>query len=103
MNLNPDPVPSQRPTTDKLRAVVMTASFTLEGDLYFPRFGKEGRRLSNMLNSERRFVAMTNVIVLDRATGIRDPKVHPFIQVNMESVEFVQPYMDESEVARESQ
>ena len=99
---NPDPIPYQKPNADKLRAVVMTRSFGLEGDLHFPRLGKEGRRLSNLLNSERRFIAMTNVTVINRLNGIRDPKVYPFIQINMESVEFVQPYMDESEAERET-
>lgn len=100
--MSQDPIPYQKPNADKLRAVVMTSSFGLEGDLHFPRLGKEGRRLSNLLNSDRRFIAMTNVTVINRLNGVRDPKIYPFIQVNMESVEFVQPYMDEKEAEGET-
>jgi hypothetical protein len=101
--MNLEPAPYQKPNADKVRAVVLTRSFNLEGDIHCPRLGKEGRRLSNMLNGDRRFVAMTNVVIVNRATGVKDPKTYPFIQVNMDSVEFVQPYMDEIEVAREAQ
>ena len=81
----------------------MTPSFCLEGDMHFPRLGKEGRRLSNLLNSDRQFIAMTNVYVTNRATGDRSAKCFPFIQVNLSNVEFIQPYMDEQEVASEAQ
>lgn len=101
--MNQEPAPFHKPNVDKLRAMVMTHSFGLEGDLYCPRLGKEGRRLSNLLNSDRRFIAMTNVTVINRVNGMKDPKVYGFIQVNMDSVEFVQPYLDEKEAAKEVQ
>lgn len=74
--------------------MVVTRYFNLEGHLHFPRLGKEGRRLSNMLNSDRKFIAMTNVKIINRLNGAQDPKIYPFIQVNIESVEFIQPYDD---------
>ncbi len=92
----------QKPVADKLRVVVSTRSFSLEGFLHFPRLGKEGRRLSNLLNTDRRFMALTNVIVTDRITGAKNPKPYGLLQINMESVEFVQPYMDDKELASET-
>ncbi len=74
--------------------MVVTRYFNLEGSMHFPRLGKEGRRLSNMLNSDRKFIAMTNVKIINRMNGVQDPKVYPFIQVNVESIEFIQPYDD---------
>jgi hypothetical protein len=100
---NQEPPPSQRPNVDKIRAVVITHSYRLEGDIHCPRLGKDGRRLSNMLNNDRRFIAMTNVMLTDRSTGIPDEKLHPFIQVNTECIELVQPYISESEAEREAQ
>ena len=93
----------QKPVSDKLRVVVSTRSFSLEGFLHFPRLGKEGRRLSNLLNTDRRFMALTNVTVTDRMSGIVNPKPLPMLQINMESVEFVQPYMDDKELANEAE
>lgn len=74
--------------------MVVTRYFNLEGNMHFPRLGKEGRRLSNMLNSDRKFIAMTNVKIINRMNGLQDPKIYPFIQVNLESIEFIQPYDD---------
>lgn len=85
---------SMRSTSEKLRAMVVTRYFNLEGNMHFPRLGKEGRRLSNMLNSDRKFIAMTNVKIINRMNGLQDPKIYPFIQVNLESIEFIQPYDD---------
>lgn len=99
--MNPDPIPYHKPQVDRLRVIIMTRSFSLEGDLYFPRVGKEGRRFSSLLNSDRRFMSMTKVTIIDRTSGLKDPQIHPFLQVNMESVEFVLPFMDEKEAERE--
>lgn len=92
---------SIRSTSEKLRAMVVTRYFNLEGSMHFPRLGKEGRRLSNMLNSDRKFIAMTNVKIINRMNGLQDPKIYPFIQVNVESIEFIQPY-DDPETASEA-
>lgn len=97
-----DLIQSVRSTSDVVRAVVVTRFFNLEGDIHFPRLGKEGRRLSNMLNGDRKFIAMTNVSIVNRMNGAKDPKTYPFIEINLEAIEFIQPYLDEKEVERES-
>ncbi len=94
---------SMRSTSEKLRAMVVTRYFNLEGNMHFPRLGKEGRRLSNMLNSDRKFIAMTNVKIINRMNGLQDPKIYPFIQVNLESIEFIQPYDDPDQDADPSE
>jgi hypothetical protein len=83
-----------------IQAVVVTRFFRLEGSIHFPNLGKEGRRLSNMLNSERRFIAMTDVSICDRMSGVKDPKVYPFIEISVEAIEFIQPCGDDPEEAR---
>ena len=87
---------------DVIRALVITRSFQLEGNIHCPKLGKEGRRLSNVLNSDRNFIALTGVSIVNRANGSRDPKTYPLIQVNMDAIELIQPYLDESEAHRES-
>jgi hypothetical protein len=82
--------------------MVVTRYFSLEGHIHFPRLGKEGRRLSNMLNSDRKFIAMTHVKIINRLNGTQDPNICPFIQVNVESIEFIQPYEDLESEGREA-
>jgi hypothetical protein len=97
-----DAIHSVKATADVIRAVVVTRFFNLEGNIHFPRLGKEGRRLSNMLNSDRKFIAMTKVQITNRVNGSRDSKIYPFIQINIEAIEFIQPYMDEQEAEQEA-
>jgi hypothetical protein len=97
-----DAIHSVKATADIVRAVVVTRFFSLEGDIHFPRLGKDGRRLSNMLNSDRKFIAMTQVQITNRVNGSKDPKTYPFIQINIEAIEFIQPYMDEQEAEQEA-
>lgn len=97
-----DLVQSVRSTSDVIRAVVVTRFFNLEGSIHFPRLGKEGRRLSNMLNGDRRFIAMTDVSIVNRMSGAKDPKTYPFIEINLEAIEFIQPYAEAGEIEGES-
>lgn len=87
---------------DMIRAVVMTRAFRLEGDIHFPRLGKEGRRFSNLLNSDRKFIAMTNVQVIHLANGLREPELSPFMEISIGAIEFVQPCLDGAEAEREA-
>ncbi len=89
-----DFIRSVQSTSGAIQAVVLTRFFRLEGRIHLPNLGKEGRRLSKMLNSERRFIAMTHVSISDRASGAKDPQIYPFIQINMEAIEFIQPSID---------
>lgn len=97
-----DLIRAVRAKADVIRATVLTRSFQLEGDIHCPKLGKEGRRLSNMLNSDRNFIAMTNVTITNRANGGKDPKMYSLIQVSLNAIEFIRPYMDEGEAERES-
>lgn len=96
-----DAIHSVKANADVLRAIIVTRFFNLEGNIHFPRLGKEARRLSNMLNSDRKFIAMTDVQIINRVNGTRDPKIYPFIEINTEAIEFIQPHMDAREAERE--
>lgn len=84
---------------DILRVTVITRSFQLEGEMHCPRIGKGARLLTNLLNSaERRFLVLTNVTIINRATGQLDPKVCPMLEVNVESIELVRPEFAQDDV-----
>ena len=81
-------------TSDKTKVTVFTRSFQLEGFMHTPRVGKEGRRLTQTLNTDKAFIAMTDVVVIDRPTGKIDPGTYPVLHVNMNTIEFIQPHLD---------
>lgn len=86
---------------DVVRATVVTRSFQLEGDIHCPRLGKEKRLLTNLLNSERRFIVLTNVRVINRENGKPDKEICPMLQVNIESIEFIRPESPNQESLQE--
>jgi hypothetical protein len=80
-------------TPDKAKVTVTTATSVLEGWIHLPKTGKGERRLTNLLNMpDKRFLAMTNVLVADRVNPTRQPESHPFLEVNLSTVEFIKPH-----------
>lgn len=90
MSLSDSPIFSEL-TTESTRIQLMTASYILEGNVYLPRAMKENRRLTNLLNSDKRFLAMTKVMMMNRETGDVESESLPFIQVNMDAIEIIKP------------
>jgi hypothetical protein len=98
-----DLIRAVRAQADTVHALVLTRNFQFEGDLHTPKLGKDGRRLSNLLNDpNRKFIVLTDVTIIDRADGSKDPKPAPMIQVGLSSIEFIRPYLDEEAMALES-
>lgn len=84
-------------TTESIRVWLSTPNYVMEGNLHLARAMKESRRLSNLLNtSDRRFVALTKVKVRDRQTGVEDESIHPFVHVNLSTVEVIRPLPEET-------
>lgn len=77
--------------------MVSTPNYVLEGNLFLSRSMKENRRLTNLLNSDRRFLALTDVTMTERKSGETDSKTYPFIQLNLDMVELVKPLSEISE------
>ncbi len=81
--------------SDKLRATIMTRSFLFEGFIHTPRVGKEGRRFSDALNNDRKFLPLTQVSITNRSNGVKDPNEHPLIQIYVDAIEYVKPHFDD--------
>lgn len=83
------------PTTQSIRVYVCTRHYEMEGNIYLARSMKENRRLTNLLNSDRRFIALTEVVVKDRQSGAIDETVYPYMHVNLASIELIKPLIEE--------
>ena len=88
MSLTDAPIFSEL-TTESTRIKLITHQHEIEGNIYLPRAMKENRRLTNLLNSEKRFLAITQVSLKERATGAT--ATYPYIQVNMAAIEMILP------------
>lgn len=76
---------------DVIRVRVITRYCEMEGNLHCPRVGRKERTLSALLNNrENGFLALTDVRVI-RADG-RQEGPHAFLQINLQAVEYIQPF-----------
>lgn len=80
------------PKNDQVRVTILTNHHILTGDVHLPKTGKEDRRLTTLLNSDRKFIAITSVEVKDRLTRTKDPQTYPFIQVSLNAIELIKPH-----------
>ncbi|MBX2860644.1 MAG: hypothetical protein KTR14_05390 [Vampirovibrio sp.] len=77
------------------RVKLYTSNMILEGDIHLTKTGKGDRRLTNKLQGDFKFIAVSNVTMTDRQTGHTDDNIHPYIQVNVDSIEIIQPLEDD--------
>ncbi|MDX2085363.1 MAG: hypothetical protein SFZ03_08250 [Candidatus Melainabacteria bacterium] len=75
----------------KTKVRVYTPTFEVEGWLHVANVGKDTRQLTQLLQKKEGFLALTDVQIWDRLLAQRDAVEAPFIQVNLDRIEFVQP------------
>ena len=83
--------------SDKLQVTIFTRSFRFDGFLHTPKIGKETRRLSDTLNTDRNFITLTNVTVTNLTTGTQDATVHLMLQVSLSAIEFINPHIKQGD------
>lgn len=83
---------SGNPPSEPLRVCILTPSLRLVGNIHLAKVGKQERRLTALLQSNKDFLAMTQVLVQDRGTcqALERHRL-PFLQVNLENVEAIWP------------
>ncbi len=77
--------------TESTRVMVATPNYEMEGNLYLSRSMKESRRLTNLLNGDKRFIALTDVKVINRKTGHAEEERLPYVHVNLATIELIKP------------
>jgi hypothetical protein len=118
-HLLPEPPAASRYPTDpeRIRVTILTRHLALRGWLHLPKTAKTDRRLTELLNGNKRFLAMTDVEIIDRESGRisaflmrsdwqqtlsptgnerrKAPRgensLHHFLQINVESIELIIP------------
>ncbi len=70
---------------------VITKDYEIKGYVFMPKTGKKNRVLSDILNSEKRFVAIKDAEIKSRQYPDRQVEVHDFIQMNLNSIVMIRP------------
>ena len=75
----------------KERVYIETAEYIISGYIFMPKIGKRNRLLSEVLNSNKSFIAVKECRIESKLTPQREVEYHDFIQVNISSILIMRP------------
>lgn len=77
------------------KVYVVTNDFKIKGSVFMPKTGKKNRILSDILNGEKRFVAIKNAEITNNCLPDKKPELHDFIQINLDSIVLIRTCKDD--------
>lgn len=79
------------------KVFVVTEDYEIKGYVFMPKTGRKNRILSDILNSERRFVAIKDAEIVSRKCSNNDDNVitSKFIQLNLDSIILIRPSFED--------
>lgn len=77
------------------RVLVVTQDYEIKGFVFMPRTGRRNRVLSDILNGQKRFVAIKDCEVTHRLIPNRRTEYHNFLQLNLNSIILLRPTLDD--------
>lgn len=82
-------------TTWKEKVLIETAEYIIKGFVFMPNIGKRSRLLSDMLNSNKQFLAVKECTVESKLMPQKELEKYDFIQVNISTILLMRP-LDEN-------
>ncbi|MBQ2870166.1 hypothetical protein IJE86_00510 [bacterium] len=73
------------------RVLVVTQDYEIRGYVFMPKTGKKNRVLSDILNGNKRFVAIKDCEIVHRNNASRKSEKQNFIQLNLNSIILLRP------------
>jgi len=73
------------------KIIVITEDYEIKGYVFMPKTGKRNRILSDILNSNKRFVAVKDVEISYRKFPEKKAEKQDFIQINLNSIVLLRP------------
>lgn len=70
---------------------IETQEYIIKGLVFMPNIGKRSRLLSEILNSNKQFIAVKNCSVESKLNPPKEVEHHAFIQVNLSSILIMRP------------
>lgn len=76
------------------RVVIITESYEIIGNIYMPKTTKKSRLLSELLNGNRKFVAIKDCTLQSRVSGAIEPETLDFLELNLNAIILLKPYKE---------
>lgn len=77
------------------KVYVITEDYEIKGYVFMPKTGRKNRILSDILNSERRFVAIKDAEINCRNASANKIDTSKFIQLNLDSIILIRPCLED--------
>jgi len=82
-------------TVWKEKVYIETAEFKIIGFVFMPKIGKRTRLLTEILNSNKQFIAVKNCKIEFKLLPQKEIEYHDFLQVNISSILLMRPIYDD--------
>ncbi len=77
------------------KVYIETVEHIIKGYVFMPKIGKRNRLLSEILNTNKQFIAVKNCTLEYKLTPQRDVESHEFLQVNLSSILLMRPLYED--------
>lgn len=78
------------------KVYIETTEHIIKGYVFMPKIGKKNRLLTEILNSEKKFIAVKNCVIEYKLNPTKTVEEHDFMQVNIASIMILRPLYDEN-------
>ena len=75
----------------KEKVYIETAEYIIIGYIFMPRIGKRSRLLTEVLNSNKQFLAVKDCRIESKINPQKDVEYHDFLQVNISTILLMRP------------
>lgn len=79
----------------KEKVYIETAEFIIIGYVFMPKIGKRTRLLTEVLNSNKQFIAVKDCKLEFKLAPQRDVEYHEFLQINISTILMMRPVYED--------
>jgi len=76
------------------RVYIETAEYIIKGLVHMPKIGKKSRLLTEILNTTKQFIAVTDCKIESKLAPQKEVESYDFIEVNISSILIMRPIDD---------
>ncbi len=77
------------------KVYIETHEHIIKGYVFMPKIGKKSRLLSEILNTNKHFLAVKNCSLEYKLTPQREVELHDFMQVNISTILLMRPLYED--------
>ena len=78
-------------TVWKEKVYIETAEYIITGFIYMPKIGKRSRLITEVLNSNKQFIAVKDCRLEFKLAPNREVEFHDFLQINLSTILMMRP------------